>query len=95
MTIRLQIDRLDWDDWNLEHIQKHGVSREEVEEVIRFDYAYKESYRNRFLVTGKTRAGRVLSIAVGASPDRPGVYYVFSARPAHRKERRELEEHLS
>jgi uncharacterized DUF497 family protein len=95
MTIRLQIDSLEWDDWNLEHIKKHDVSRQEAEEVIQSDYAYKESYSNRILITGRTWAGRVLSIAVGASPDRPGAYYVFSARPAHRKERRVLEEHLS
>jgi uncharacterized DUF497 family protein len=92
MTNRLQIDQLAWDHWNLEHIKKHGVSKTEIDEVVQSDYVYKDSYKERFLVTGRTRAGRVQSIAVGGSPGLPGTFYVFSARQASRKERRELEE---
>jgi hypothetical protein len=28
------IERLHWDDWNREHIERHGVSPREVEEAI-------------------------------------------------------------
>jgi uncharacterized DUF497 family protein len=63
MTIRLQIERLEWDEWNLEHIKKHDVTKDEIDEIIQSDYAQKESYKNRVLVTGTTRAGRVLSVA--------------------------------
>jgi hypothetical protein len=34
MTSRLSIDWLHWDDWNRDHIAKHAVLPEEVEEVI-------------------------------------------------------------
>jgi hypothetical protein len=63
MTIRLQIERLEWDEWNLEHIKKHDVTKDEIDEIIQSDYAQKESYKNRVLVTGTTRSGRVLSVA--------------------------------
>lgn len=92
MTIRLQIDRLEWDEWNLEHITKHDVTKDEIDAVVRSDFAQKESYKGRILITGTTATGRVLSVVVGQSPNRSGAYYVFSARPASRKERRELEE---
>ena len=93
MTNRLQIERLDWDEWNREHIKKHGVTEAEIHEIVQSDNVIKDSYKGRFLVTGRTRAGRALSMAVGKSPGHPGTYYVFSARPASRKERRELEDH--
>jgi uncharacterized DUF497 family protein len=92
MTIRLHIVPLDWDHWNQEHIRKHDVTREEVEEVVGSIPIFRESYRNRFLMIGLTAAGRPLAVAIGPSPNRPGAYYVFSARTAHRKERRDLQE---
>ncbi len=92
MTNRIQIDRLEWDHWNLNHISKHDVTKDEIREVTQSDFIHKESYKGRFLVTGRTKAGRVLSMAIGESPVRPGSYYVFSARPASRKERREFKE---
>jgi uncharacterized DUF497 family protein len=79
---------LDWDDWNLEHITKHAVSREEVQEVIALRPVFQQAYKGRFLAIGPTQAGRMLAVVVGPVPDRFGSYYVFSARPASRKERR-------
>lgn len=92
MTIRLHIAHLDWDYWNLEHIQKHQVTREKVEEVVGSIPVFRESYRNRFLMIGHTASGRPLAVAIGPSPNRPGAYYVFSARTAHRMERRDLQQ---
>ncbi len=90
MTVRLHIAHLVWDHWNLEHIQKHQVTREEVEEVVGSIPVFREPYRSRFLMIGHTAAGRPLAVAIGPSPYRPGAYYVFSARTAHRSERRDL-----
>ena len=87
MTSRPTIDRLRWDDWNRDHIAKHAVLPEEAAEVIAGLPRVYETYKQRLQLFGPTFAGRMLSIVVGAVPDRPGVYYVFSARPASRKER--------
>ena len=81
------IDRLLWDDWNREHIAKHAVLPEEAEEVIAGLPRVTESYKQRLQLVGPTLAGRMPSIVIGAVPYRPGVYYVFSARSASRKER--------
>ena len=87
MTNRPPIVRLIWDDWNRDHIAKHAVLPGEAEEVIAGKPMVHETYKQRLQFVGPTLAGRMLSIVVGLVPDRPGVYYVFSARPASRKER--------
>jgi uncharacterized DUF497 family protein len=87
MSSRPAIDRLLWDEWNRDHIAKHAVLPEEAEEVIAGLPRVNETYKQWLQLVGPTLAGRMLSIVVGAVPDRPGVYYVFSARPASRKER--------
>jgi len=90
MTSRLHIDRLHWDDWNREHIAKRAVRPEEAEEVIAGDPIYRKGYKQRLAVTGPTIAGRMLTVVIGAVPDQPGIFYVFSARPASRQERGEF-----
>lgn len=91
MTSRLHIYiyRLDWDEWNREHIAKHTVSPAEAEEVVAGEPIYRAGYKQRLVVTGPTEAGRMLTVVVGEVPGQSGTYYVFSARPASRRERGE------
>jgi uncharacterized DUF497 family protein len=76
------------DDWNLEHITTHAVTPTEVAEVAAGKSVARETYKGRVQLIGPTLAGRMLAIIVGPVPTRPEIYYVFSARPASRKERR-------
>lgn len=92
MNDRASLDHLHWDEWNRDHIAKHGVLPEEVEEVVAGLPAVSETYKQRLQLVGPTVAGRMLAIVVGAVPGRPGTYYVFNARPASRKERRMYEQ---
>lgn len=88
MDVPPELQDLDWDEWSLEHIGKHAVTRAEVEDVVFGEAVVRQTYKNRLQVIGPTRDGRVLSVIVGAVPDQPNVYYPFSARPASRSERR-------
>jgi uncharacterized DUF497 family protein len=92
MSESLRIQRLDWDEWNRNHIIKHNVTVVEVEEVIAGSWYSRETYKSRTLLIGFTASQRMLAIVVGPVPDDPGAYYVFSARPASRKERRQYEQ---
>ncbi|MDQ3540594.1 MAG: BrnT family toxin [Chloroflexota bacterium] len=85
--------RLIWDHWNIAHIARHGVTPEEVEAACHAEpVLYKESYKERLMLLGETPAGRVLAIVIGPVPgDPPGTYYPFTARPAHRRERRDYD----
>ncbi len=84
-----RIDELEWDDWKLEHVQKHGVTVTEVAEVSIANAMYRTTYKDRIMVTGPTSAGRMLTIVIGESPYQRYRWYVFSARPASRAERRD------
>jgi hypothetical protein len=53
--------RLLWDEWNLEHIKKHNVSKYEVEIAIKGKEVVTETYKSRLLVFGKTKRGRLLT----------------------------------
>lgn len=50
---------LDWDDDNIEHIARHGVSPDEVEQVFRNDYFMKKDTgtkddKERYIIAGRT-----------------------------------------
>jgi uncharacterized DUF497 family protein len=90
--LRLGPIDLDWDDWNRDHIAKHGVVAEEVEEVVAGAPVFRDVRKGRVMAIGPTRQGRMLAVVVGPVPDQSGVYYPFSARPASRQERRRYHE---
>lgn len=87
MTEFPHVARLLWDDWNRDHISKHAVLPAEAQEVVSGNAMVRRTYKQRLQLIGPTLAGRMLSVIIGADPDQPGAYDVFSARPASRKER--------
>jgi len=86
----VRVERLDWDTWNIEHIARHRVNPEDVEDVLwGAPVEYKQSYKNRLVIVGPRSDGLMLTVVIGPVPDAPaGTFYVFTARPAHRVERR-------
>jgi uncharacterized DUF497 family protein len=82
--VTIFIKGLIWDDWNKEHIAKHGIDPTEVEEVCHGKVKTSESYRKRILILGITRKGRELAIVLSPE-DRnltvygEGVYYLITA----------------
>lgn len=84
---KIKIDQLIWDQWNLEHIKKHNVLQQEVEEVIERVQAHRKGYSGRIFLIG--RAGtRILAVLLEKEKD--GKYYIVTARDADRKERKLL-----
>jgi hypothetical protein len=67
------------------------MTRSDIEDLIlsENELVVIETYKGRLQILGEAPSGRVLSVILG--PDRmgePGAFYVFSARPASRQERR-------
>lgn len=82
---RIKIKKLVWDEWNVEHIKKHDVSQDEVEEVAIKIITHKKAKKGRYLIIG--RAGsRLISVAVNRKGI--GVYYPVMARDSAKKERK-------
>jgi hypothetical protein len=80
----VKVSGLVWDEWNREHLARHNVLPEEVEEVCHGKYVATESYRKRLLIVGKTKKGRQISIVL--SPEGRdlefygnGIYYAITA----------------
>ncbi len=82
-----RIRELTWDDWNLEHIARHGVTAEDVEPVC-FDETTRitRAGRNRYQAIGQTEGGRYLTVFLDSEGH--GRYYSVTARPADEGERR-------
>jgi hypothetical protein len=86
MTIR----ELLWPPDRIEHLSRHGVTPEEVEQVC-FGQALVERARSEgknplYYVLGQTDAGRYLFTVIIRLPDGNG--YPVTARPMTEKERR-------
>ena len=81
----------DWDDDNVEHIARHGVSPEEAEQALADpDQVGQPASRGasgerRWSLLGETDAGRLLSVVFTR---REGLTRVITARDADEGERR-------
>jgi len=78
--------KLIWDDWNREHIKKHGVSVSEVKEACKNRIITKQSYSSRQMILGLTRRKRLLAVFLSFEKQKEG--YVVSARDMSSKERK-------
>ena len=86
----MHIAHLIWDDFNIAHIAEHEVKPHEVEEACQSNQITFTTYGARILLVGHTLAGRFLSVVLAYKGE--GVYYVITARPASRKERKYYQE---
>lgn len=90
----MRIKRLVWSDDRTDHIARHGVTPEEVEQVC-FGQPLVEQARAAgenpvYYVRGQTDAGRYLLCVVIAFPDGNG--YPVTARPMTDSEKRRYRE---
>lgn len=76
----IKIDKLIWEEWNINHIARHNVVPAEVEEALHRKFIVKESYRERLVLIGKTDQGRAITTIV--HEDEENIYYVVTARDA-------------
>jgi hypothetical protein len=77
-----------WNEWNVEHIDTHGVAPPEAEYVI--NRARRPFPRDmgdgKYLVRGQSESGQWLQAIYVFDP--PGVVYVIHARPLTDAEKR-------
>lgn len=82
---RIKIKKLIWDEFNVEHIKKHNVTKNEVGEVVKKIITHKKAKKGRYLIIGRIGL-RMISVAV--SRKGVGVYYPVMARDSAKKERK-------
>jgi uncharacterized DUF497 family protein len=79
-----------WGSRNVAHVARHGISPEEVEDVLfspPLD-ARRGEREGTFLVFGRTREGRRLLVVI--SPRLRNAWYVITARDVDQTERRRM-----
>ena len=83
----MRIDDFEWDEVNRKHIERHGISDFEVEEVILFDEPrYLKGRDGRYCVYGVAEAGRYLLIVLAVN--KPGLARPITARDMTMRERK-------
>lgn len=80
------IRKLIWDGWNVDHIARHKVIPEEVENVCHCNPLVQAGKKGRKLIIGPTRENRIITIIL--EHEGYGKYYPVTARDASRKERK-------
>jgi len=84
--MEIELSKLQWDEFNVGHIAKHNVSISEAEEACSNEIYIDETYEGRYLLVGKTKKGRMVSIVlVNVEKSK---YYIVTARDSSRGERR-------
>jgi uncharacterized DUF497 family protein len=78
------INGLIWDIWNIQHITAHGVTTDEVEEVLGNPYVELRGRFGRHILIGKTDTGRFLRVIIGQIQDND-IHYVISAFDASKE----------
>ena len=58
------IEGLEWDDVNVEHIARHHVNPEEVEDVCFGLHISENAGNQRYVLSGQTAVGRYLNVVV-------------------------------
>lgn len=69
-----------------EHIAKHDVKIDEILEIISGDYVYIQGKFDRWLLIGKTKKERFLTIVVGERNEK-NTYGLATARPSRKEEK--------
>jgi hypothetical protein len=85
------IRKLIFDEWNLHHIARHNIERDEVVEACFPTRLLRRGKGNSQLVYGQTDAGRFIIVVV--APRGQGAYYVITARDMVQSERRRYRAH--
>jgi len=84
----LEITELVWNEWNVEHIARHGLTPPDVEAACTGVHIATDTYKQRVLLIGTTEAGQAITVILDQIEK--GQYFPVTARPASRKERQTL-----
>ena len=60
----MKIDSLYWDDENIEHISKHNVNPQEVEDVCFGTHIIRREGDRRYILSGQSTNGRYLNVVI-------------------------------
>ena len=84
--MEIELSELQWDEFNVSHIEKHGVTMIEIQEACLNQIDVLAGYDGREMLFGKTNDGRYVTVILAIKTK--NIYYVVTARDTSKKERR-------
>jgi uncharacterized DUF497 family protein len=85
----IEFDGFDWDEANLKHATRHGISREEIEEALAAGFVevnkYIRSGEVRYTTVARSPSGRLLDIVATVRGSRLRVITAHRVKRAKRK----------
>lgn len=75
----MRIESFEWDGRNVEHIARHSVEPDEVEEIFLSRYYLAKTRTGRYITLGRSAAGRHLFCVIEKTA-RPGIIRVIMVR---------------
>ncbi len=75
-----------WNDWNVDHASRHGVTPLECEYVVRRGPC-RHAGGDKYIVRGRGFGGRLVQVIYFRDDD--GTVYVIHARPLNETEKRQ------
>lgn len=82
------IRKLVWDEWNIDHIARHNVEPEEVEQACMSKNVFTKAKSGLYRLIGQSNDGRYLTILL--APRFGSSFYPVTARDSDKKEKRRL-----
>jgi uncharacterized DUF497 family protein len=82
----LNIESLNWDDANIEHIARHQVTPAEVEDICFGSFIFTREASQRYILSGQSGSGRYLNVVIERIGK--GVYRPITAFEMSEKYRR-------
>ena len=60
----MKIDELEWDDENIDHIARHDINPQEVEDVCFGIHISRKEKDRRYILSGQSNVGRYLNVVI-------------------------------
>lgn len=74
----LFIRKLIWDAWNIQHIARHHITQDEVEEICHgFHIILRGQKKGRLILIGETEAKRIIGVVIETKGGE--IYYPVTA----------------
>ena len=80
------IKQLIFDSWNIAHISRHKVTRDEIVEACYSEPLVQQGNKGRLVIIGSTKRGRMIEVVLDPELE-SDVYYVVTAHTASKKDR--------
>ncbi|MBI4309231.1 MAG: BrnT family toxin [Candidatus Omnitrophica bacterium] len=81
----MTIQQFEWNEWNIEHIDRHNVTPQEVEEACFNQSVCRKTREGLFLIYGQTDSGRYLLTVIRLK--NRSTAYTITSRPMTEKEK--------